>query len=134
MRSYTLRPAHLLWCLRTAGNGQYGMVLRETPSFGPFSAHSLGSARIERVGQRENRDFALEQIATDLHAVLSLAGGKRVVLVGHSIGDMINLTFRRLYPELVGSQVAGIVQLDTSYTNPVKTTKNSGFSRAVRNR
>lgn len=81
--------------------------------------------------QREDRDFALEQMATDLHTVLSLADGKRVILVGHSIGGMINLTFCRLYPELVGSQVAGIVQLDTSYTNPVKTTKNSDFSLAI---
>jgi len=79
----------------------------------------------------QDRNFALERMASDLHSVLSLAGGKRVVLIGHSIGGMINLTFCRLYPELIGSQVAGIVQVDTTYTNPVETTKNSGFSRAI---
>lgn len=81
--------------------------------------------------QPQDGNFALERMASDLHSVLSLANGKRVVLVGHSIGGMINLTFCRLYPELAGSQIAGIVQLDTSYTNPVKTTKGSGFSQAI---
>jgi pimeloyl-ACP methyl ester carboxylesterase len=70
-------------------------------------------------------------MASDLHAVLSLAGSKPVVLVGHSIGGMINLTFCRLYPDLVGSQIAGIAQVDTTYTNPVKTTKGAAFSLAI---
>jgi pimeloyl-ACP methyl ester carboxylesterase len=78
-----------------------------------------------------DRDYALERLAADLHSVLSVADGRRVVLVGHSIGGMINLTFCRLYPQLIGTQVAGIVQLDTSYTNPVKTTKGSDFSLAI---
>jgi hypothetical protein len=50
--------------------------------------------------QRRDRNFALEQMASDLHKVLSLADGKPVILVGHSIGGMINLTFCRLHPEL----------------------------------
>jgi pimeloyl-ACP methyl ester carboxylesterase len=78
-----------------------------------------------------DRNFALEQMASDLHSVVSLANGKPVVLIGHSIGGMINLTFCRLYPDLVRTQIAGIVQMDTSYTNPVKTTKGSGFSQAI---
>ncbi len=81
--------------------------------------------------QPRDRDYALEKMAVDLHSVVALANGKPVVLVGHSIGGMINLTFARLYPELLGTQVAGIVQLDTSYTNPVRTTKNSGVSLAI---
>ncbi|MGI8959238.1 MAG: alpha/beta fold hydrolase, partial [Bryobacteraceae bacterium] len=81
--------------------------------------------------QPRDRNFVLERMASDLHAVLSLAGGRPVVLVGHSIGGMINLTFCRLYPELVGSQIAGIAQLDTTYTNPVKTTKGAAFSLAI---
>ena len=81
--------------------------------------------------QPQDRDFALERMAAELHAVLSVTHGKPVVLVGHSIGGMINLTFCRLYPELVGTQIAGIVQEDTSYTNPVRTTKDSGFSLAI---
>jgi pimeloyl-ACP methyl ester carboxylesterase len=81
--------------------------------------------------QPSDRNFALEKMASDLHSVVSLANGKPVVLIGHSIGGMINLTFCRLYPDLVGAQIAGIVQMDTSYTNPVKTTKNSSFSQAI---
>lgn len=74
--------------------------------------------------QPRDRDYALEKMAVDLHSVVALANGKPVVLVGHS-GGMINLTFARLYPELCGTQLAGTVQLDTTYTNPVRTTKNS---------
>lgn len=81
--------------------------------------------------QPEDRNLSLERMASDLYSVLGLAQGKRVVLVGHSIGGMINLTFCRLHPELIGQQVAGIVQFDTSYTNPVKTTKGSSFSLAI---
>lgn len=73
--------------------------------------------------QPQDRNVALDKMASDLHAVMGLGNGKRLVLVGHSIGGMINLTFCRLYPDLLGSQVAGIVQEDTTYTNPVKTTK-----------
>jgi pimeloyl-ACP methyl ester carboxylesterase len=81
--------------------------------------------------QPEDRNFSLEKMASDLEAVLSLAHGQLVVLVGHSIGGMINLTFCRLFPDRLGRQVAGIAQVDTSYTNPVLTTKNAGLSRAL---
>ncbi len=81
--------------------------------------------------QPRSQSDALEQMATDLHQVLTLAGGKRVVLVGHSIGGMTNLTFAKLYPEALGPQVAGIVQVDTSYTNPVRTVKDSSLNLAL---
>ncbi len=81
--------------------------------------------------QPNDRNYSLERMASDLHAVLALANGKPVVLVGHSIGGMINLTFCRLYPEALGPQVTGVVELDTSYTNPVKTTKGASFSLAI---
>ncbi|MDP9170646.1 MAG: alpha/beta hydrolase, partial [Acidobacteriota bacterium] len=70
----------------------------------------------------QDGDFALETMARDLREVLKAANGKPVTLVGHSIGGMINLTFCRLFPELLGRDVAGIVQVDTSFTDPVKTT------------
>ena len=73
----------------------------------------------------------LEGMATDLGTVLGLADGKPAVLVGHSIGGMINLTFCKLHPQDVGTRVAGIVQVDTSYTNPVRTTKDSGLNLAL---
>lgn len=82
-------------------------------------------------GQPRDRDYAVEKMASDLRAVLQLAEGRRAVLVGHSIGGMINLAFCRMYPDLISSSVAGIVQVDTTYTNPVRTTKNAGFSLAI---
>ena len=81
--------------------------------------------------QPENLNFALEKMASDLESVLSLADGKPVVLVGHSTRGMINLTFCRMFPDRLGRQVLGIAQVDTSYTNPVTTTKNAEFSRAI---
>ena len=81
--------------------------------------------------QPDDRDFSLDRMAQCLQAVVATAKGKPVILVGHSIGGMINLTFARLFPGMLGREVAGLVQLDTSYTNPVKTTKNSETSQAL---
>jgi pimeloyl-ACP methyl ester carboxylesterase len=81
-------------------------------------------------GPRDN-DYHLEKMAGDLEAVLQSAGDRPVVLVGHSIGGMIVQTFCRLFPHHLGTRVAGLVLLDTTYTNPVKTTTGRGFFRAV---
>lgn len=99
-------------------SSHFRLILWDLPGLG-------GSA------QPEDHDFALEKLAQDLHSVLAAANGKPVVLVGHSIGGMINLTFCRLFPEALGREVAGIVQVDTSYTNPVRTTKHSRLSLAL---
>ncbi len=69
----------------------------------------------------ENRDYSLEKYARDLEAVLMLAGDQPVILVGHSMGAMILLTFSRLFPEHLGQRVAGLVLVDGTYTNPLKT-------------
>lgn len=79
----------------------------------------------------KNNDYALEKMARDLEAVIGVAGEGPVVLLGHSIGGMITLTFCRLFPEQLGSRVAGLILTHTTYTNPVKTSKFSGFLRAV---
>ena len=68
----------------------------------------------------KNRDYSLEKYAHDLEAVIALAG-QPVILVGHSMGAMILLTFCRLFPEHLGQQVAGLVLVDGTYTNPLKT-------------
>jgi pimeloyl-ACP methyl ester carboxylesterase len=74
------------------------------------------------VGPR-NADYSLEKMAGDLEAVVEFAGPKPVVLLGHSIGGMITLTLCRLYPHLLGSRVSGLVLMNTTYTNPVKTAR-----------
>lgn len=78
----------------------------------------------------KNNDYSLEKYARDLEAVVALAG-KPAILLGHSLGGMSTLTFCRLFPEQLGHQVAGLVLVDTTYTNPVKTSILSRFLRAV---
>jgi pimeloyl-ACP methyl ester carboxylesterase len=72
-------------------------------------------------------DYSLERHARDLEAVLAVAGGQPAVLVGHSMGGMVLLTFCRLFPEHLGSRVRGLALVDTSYTNPARTTTASGL-------
>ncbi len=78
-----------------------------------------------------NGDFSLEKLAGDLHAVMSLTGNGPVVLLGHSIGGMIALTFCRLFPEVITQRVAGIVLTHTTPTNPVKTTSGAAVYTAL---
>ncbi|MUG91502.1 alpha/beta fold hydrolase [Scytonema sp. UIC 10036] len=79
----------------------------------------------------KNNDYSLEKYARDLEAVVAIAGDKPVILLGHSMGGMINLTFCRLFPEHLGRKVAGLVLVDTTYTNPVKTCIFSGLIRKL---
>jgi pimeloyl-ACP methyl ester carboxylesterase len=79
----------------------------------------------------QNRDYSLENLARHLEAVLELAGGRPAVLLGHSIGGMITLTFCRLFPEALGTRVAGLGLVHTTYTNPVRTTQGAGLATAL---
>lgn len=79
----------------------------------------------------KNNDYSLEKYARDLEAVVTLAGDKPVILLGHSMGGMSTLTFCRLFPEHLRRRVAGLILVDTTYTNPVKTSIFSRFLRAV---
>ncbi len=72
-------------------------------------------------------DWSLEKLAASLDRVISLAGDEPVILVGHSIGVMILLTYCKLYPDKVRSRVRGLVLAQSTYTNPVKTTANAWF-------
>lgn len=69
----------------------------------------------------KNRNYSLEKFAQDLNAVLSVAGEEPVILLGHSMGAMMLLTFCRLFPEQLGQRVAGLVFVDGTFTNPLKT-------------
>lgn len=68
----------------------------------------------------KNQDYSLEKYARDLEAVLSLVR-QPAILLGHSMGGMILLTFCRLFPEHLQQRVAGLIVVDSTYTNPVKT-------------
>ena len=80
--------------------------------------------------QPPDRDYSLDRMADDLLAVVSTTPGP-VILIGHSIGGMINLTFARRHPEFLGKKVSGIVEMDSTYTNPASTTKGAAVARAL---
>ena len=73
----------------------------------------------------------LSHFALDLKAVLTLAKGP-AVLVGHSIGGMTIQTLIRDHPEVTTTDVAGIVLVNTTYTNPLRTMALSPLALALR--
>ena len=73
----------------------------------------------------------LSHFAQDLKAVLALTGGKPTVLVGHSIGGMTIQTLVRDHPDVLES-VAGLVLVNTTYTNPLRTMVLGGLAQALR--
>jgi pimeloyl-ACP methyl ester carboxylesterase len=79
----------------------------------------------------DTNDYSLEKLARDLDAVLALAGDRPAILLGHSIGGMITLTFCRLFPEALGRRVAGLALVHTTYTNPARTARWSGLYTAL---
>jgi pimeloyl-ACP methyl ester carboxylesterase len=79
----------------------------------------------------KNNDYSLEKYARDLEAVVALVGDKPVILLGHSMGGMVILTFCRLFPDHLKRRVASLILVDTTYTNPVKTSIFSKFLRLV---
>ncbi|MHC5540553.1 alpha/beta fold hydrolase [Singulisphaera rosea] len=78
----------------------------------------------------DDNDYRLENLASDLDAVLTFAG-RPAVLVGHSIGGMITLTYCKQFPEALGAKVAGLVLAHTTYINPVRTTSMASFFTAI---
>lgn len=78
-----------------------------------------------------NHDHSLEKMAADLQAVINEATRGPVVLIGHSIGGMIQQVFCRLYPHHLDDRVRGLVFVHTTYMNPVKTAWGSAFLSAI---
>lgn len=81
--------------------------------------------------QPDNRDFSLERLARDLRAVIEATSNGPVILVGHSIGGMVILTFCKLFPELLGTRVAKLVLIHTTYINPLRTMIFHGLFTAL---
>jgi pimeloyl-ACP methyl ester carboxylesterase len=98
--------------------GRYRLIVWDLPG--------LGLSR-----EPADRDHALEALARDLEAVLALAGGRPALLLGHSLGGMATLTFCRLFPQHLGRAVAGLALINTTYTNPVRTTTGRRFFTAA---
>jgi len=85
-----------------------------------------------RSSRPKDGKFSLDRFATALKTVLTAAGPRPAVLVGHSIGGMTTLTFCRDYPEMLGREVAGIALVDTTYTDPIQTAWGRGLLRALK--
>lgn len=60
-------------------------------------------------------------LAADLEAVLDRSGLQRAILVGHSMGGMTVLEYCRTHPEELGKRIKGIVLVNTTYTDALKT-------------
>lgn len=73
----------------------------------------------------------LSNFAADLRSVMALAKGRPAVLVGHSIGGMTIQTLARDTPEAFDT-VAGVVLVNTTYTNPLHTMIASPLAQALR--
>ncbi len=76
--------------------------------------------------------YSLDRFAQALTAIVASEGDGPVVLVGHSIGGMTTQTFFRVAPEAIRSRVVGVVLVDTSYQDPVRTMFLSGLWRALK--
>jgi pimeloyl-ACP methyl ester carboxylesterase len=66
--------------------------------------------------------YDMDRMAGDLRAVLDTVQGRPVVLAGHSIGGMLTQTLARNAPDLLGRQVQGLVLINTTHTDPTRTT------------
>jgi len=75
---------------------------------------------------------SMSAMADELEAIVQAKGnGGPVILVGHSIGGMLNLEYARRYPERLGGVVKGLVQVDTTFTDPLLTKENAERSRRM---
>ena len=75
----------------------------------------LGRSKVKPDG------VTLPAFAADLRRVVETTAEGKVVLVGHSIGGMTIQTLVRDHPEFVRERVAGVVLINTTYTNPLHT-------------
>jgi pimeloyl-ACP methyl ester carboxylesterase len=81
--------------------------------------------------QPKDHDYSLDNLARDLDAVVGVACGRPAVLMGHSIGGMISLTYAKLFPQAMGTRVCGLVLINTTYTNPLRTTSMAALKTAL---
>jgi pimeloyl-ACP methyl ester carboxylesterase len=86
---------------------RFRLVLWDLPGLGRSKAAS-------------RQAVSLDAFARDLAHLVETTGSRPAVLVGHSIGGITIQTLFRDHPQLQG-RLAGVVLLNTTYTNPLKT-------------
>ncbi|MET3780733.1 pimeloyl-ACP methyl ester carboxylesterase [Brevundimonas sp. 1080] len=77
-------------------------------------------------------DIAVANFAADLAHLIKAEAPRPAILIGHSIGGMTIQTLVRDYPALVQTRVAGVVLLNTTYTNPLRTMVFAPLMMALR--
>ena len=105
--------------LRRALARRFHVISWDLPGLGKSHAASLGAVN-------------LESFAEDLKFLLTITNGQATVLLGHSIGGMVIQTLVRDHPGALASQVAGVVLVNTTYTNPLRTMALSRAAVALR--
>lgn len=96
----------------------YRLIMMDLPGLG-------------KSGRPANNDYSLDKFARDLDAVIDLAGPRKPIVLGHSIGGMTVLTYCKHVNSRLRDRVAGLVLVHTTYTNPVKTSILSGLLSAL---
>jgi pimeloyl-ACP methyl ester carboxylesterase len=76
-----------------------------------------------------DRQVSLERYADDLVSLI-VREQRPVVLVGHSIGGMIIQTVLRDHPDMA-ARLAGVILLNTTYTNPLRTMIMAPLARGL---
>lgn len=77
-------------------------------------------------------EISLANFARDLAQLIDEVAPRPVILIGHSIGGMTIQTLARDHPALFDARVAGVVLLNTTYTNPLQTMVFSPLMTALR--
>lgn len=106
---------------------------RDAASRASLQPHRLVTWDLPGLGRSKAASGAvnLERFAEDLAFLVERETGP-VVVVGHSIGGMTIQTLARNRPELFGARIVGVVLVNTTYTNPLKTMILSGLAQALR--
>ena len=65
-------------------------------------------------GRSSKENSTIDQLGSDLHAVLRATASGKVVLVGHSMGGMTIMALADRHPELFGTTVVGVALIGTS--------------------
>lgn len=96
----------------------YRLLLMDLPGLG-------------KSGKPANNDYSLDKFARDLDAVIDLAGPRKPIVLGHSIGGMTILTYCKQHAQRLTDRVAGLVLVHTTYTTPTRTSVLSGLLTAL---
>ncbi len=108
-----------IWCYARRDLGQRHRIVT-------WDLAGLGRSKAAKDSVR------LEAFATDLRAVIeATAPHGEVTLVGHSIGGMTIQTLARDHPDFFRDRVSGVVLLNTTHTNPLRTMVFSPVMRVL---